>query len=54
MYFKTILTSAKAKHLKRYTFEEAALYSNKEFQRDFKGGPYYPNGNFTWEKGGPY
>ena len=40
--FKTILTIINAIHLKIYAVNETALYSNKEFQHEFYGGPYYP------------
>ena len=41
-YFKTILTSAKAKNLKMHIFKETVLYSSKECQCEFLGVPYYP------------
>ena len=28
-----------------YTFTETVLFSNKELQREFYGGPYYPESN---------
>ena len=35
-----------------YTFTETVLFSNKELQREFYGGPYYtPNGKFALENG---
>ena len=38
-----------------YTFAETVLFKNKELQREFYGGPYYPEWkNLHWKTGGPY
>ena len=37
-----------------YTFTETVLFSNKELQREFCGGPYYPEWKICIGNGGPY